>query len=48
MIRIFQIDKDMAIIRWEGLEDMNLLAKIINSNHDDIKVKTVNREIEIE
>lgn len=45
MIKIYQFDENMAIIKWEGLEDATKLAKIINSNPDDIKVKTIHKEL---
>lgn len=45
MIKVFQIDTEMAIIKWEGLEDVNLLVKAIQSLDDNITVKTINKEL---
>lgn len=45
MIKVFQIDTEMAIIKWEGLEDANLLVTAIQSLDDNITVKTINKEL---
>ena len=45
-IKVYQFDENMAIIKWDGLEDATKLAKIINKNQDDIKVKTIHRELQ--
>ena len=43
MIKCFQIDSNIAIIKWDGLEDATTLAKIIRDN--DIQIKTLYGEI---
>lgn len=48
MIKVFQIDNELAIIKWEGLEDTMSLAKAIQSlNRIDerVQVKTINKEL---
>ena len=48
MIKVYQFDANMAIIKWDGLEDANLLAKIIQRDGDNgnmIQVKTINKEL---
>ena len=48
MIKVFQIDKELAIIKWEGLEDTTNLAKAIqslNRTNERVQVKTINKEL---
>lgn len=46
MIKVFQIDNELAIIKWEGLEDTTLLAKTIQKmGKEKVQVKTINKEL---
>lgn len=44
MIRLFQIDNGIAIMKWDNLEDMKLIAEIANEHDKDIKVKSIDTE----
>ena len=46
MIKVFQIDEGLAIIKWENLEDATLLAKLIQQN--DIEIKSLHKELRME
>ena len=46
MIKVFQIDEGLAIIKWENLEDTTLLAKLIQQN--DIEIKSLHKELRME
>ena len=46
MIKVFQIDEGLAIIKWENLEDDTLLAKLIQQN--DIEIKSLHKELRME
>lgn len=48
MIKVFQIDNEFAIIKWEGLEDTTSLAQAIqylNRTEEQVQVKTINKEL---
>jgi len=44
MIRLFQIDTGLAIMKWDGIADMKLIAEIVNEHDKDIKVKSIDKE----
>lgn len=44
MIKLFQIDIGLAIMKWDNLKDMKLIAEIANEHDKDIKVKSIDKE----
>lgn len=44
MIRLFQIDNGIAIMKWDDIRDMKLIAEIANEHDKDIKVKSIDKE----
>lgn len=44
MIKLFQIDNGIAIMKWDDLRDMKLIAEIANEHSKDIEVKSIDKE----
>ena len=44
MIKLFQIDTGIAIMKWDDITDMKLIAEIVNEHDKDIKVKSIDTE----
>lgn len=44
MIRLFQIDNGIAIMKWDDLRDMKLIAEIAIEHSKDIEVKSIDKE----
>lgn len=43
-VKVFQIDGNMAIVSWDGMEDATELVKIIQKH--GFKIKTLYKELE--
>lgn len=44
MIKVFQIDNGIAIMKWDDIRDMKLIAEIAIEHSNDIKVKSIDKE----
>lgn len=44
MIKLFQIDNGIAIMKWDDLRDMKLIAEIASEHSKDIEVKSIDKE----